>query len=80
MNEIKNLLTDYAELHTAGESKVLAELRADPRLRETRVVLFTGSPDEAVGLDAADGVLAQPFAPDQLLACVQEHLAARRVS
>ncbi len=27
MNEIKNLLTDYAELHTAGESKVLAELR-----------------------------------------------------
>lgn len=27
MNEIKNLLTDYAELHTGGESKVLAELR-----------------------------------------------------
>src|SRR3982750_1023734 len=27
MNEIKNLLTDYAEAHTSGESKVLAELR-----------------------------------------------------
>jgi len=27
MNEIKNALTDYAELHTGGESRVLAELR-----------------------------------------------------
>jgi caffeoyl-CoA O-methyltransferase len=27
MNEIKSLLTDYAELHTGKESKVLAELR-----------------------------------------------------
>jgi predicted O-methyltransferase YrrM len=28
MNEIKNLLTDYAEAFTSGESEVLAELRA----------------------------------------------------
>src|SRR6476660_8457655 len=28
MNEIKNALTDYAELHTSQESGVLAELRA----------------------------------------------------
>lgn len=27
MNEIKNVLTDYAEAHTSGESAVLAELR-----------------------------------------------------
>src|SRR3954451_23156462 len=27
MMEIKNALTDYAEAHTSGESKVLAELR-----------------------------------------------------
>src|SRR6476646_11723768 len=27
MDEIKNVLTDYAEAHTSGESPVLAELR-----------------------------------------------------
>src|SRR5262245_65318706 len=28
MDEVKNALTDYAELHTSGESSVLNELRA----------------------------------------------------
>ena len=61
-------------------AEVLAELRSDPRLQTTRVVLFTGSPEEASGLDEADGVLAKPFTPDELLACVQHHLERRRAS
>ena len=60
--------------------EVLAELRSDPRLSATRVVLFTGSPGEAEGLHEADGVLAKPFTPDELLACVMEHLERRRAS
>ena len=61
-------------------AEVLAELRSDPRLARTRVVLFTGSPDEAHGLEGADGVLAKPFSPEALLDCVTQHLASRRAS
>ena len=59
---------------------VLRALRADERLRESRVIVLTAQPmtrhdAEELG---ADRVLDKPFAPDDLAAAVEEVLAQRR--
>jgi CheY-like chemotaxis protein len=59
---------------------VLRELRADERLRDSRVIVLTAQPmtrEEAVAL-GADRVLDKPFTPDDLAAAVKEVLAEPR--
>ena len=58
---------------------VLAELRADPELAETRVVMLTARTQaadrEAAAEAGADRFLTKPFSPLQLAALVEEMLA-----
>jgi CheY-like chemotaxis protein len=60
--------------------EVLAELRADPALRDLKVILLSARVQETDverGLDAgADAYLAKPFKAPELVAKVQELLAA----
>ncbi len=58
---------------------VLAELRADPELAETRVVMLTARTQaadrEAAAEAGADRFLTKPFSPLQLKALVEDMLA-----
>ena len=58
---------------------VLAELRADPELAETRVVMLTARTQaadrEAAAEAGADRFLTKPFSPLQLAALVEDMLA-----
>ena len=58
---------------------VLAELRADPELAETRVVMLTARTQaadrEAAAEAGADRFLTKPFSPLQLMALVEDMLA-----
>jgi len=58
---------------------VLAELRADPELAETRVVMLTArtqAADRGAAAEAgADRFLTKPFSPLQLAALVEDMLA-----
>ena len=58
---------------------VLAELRADPELAETRVVMLTARTQaadrEAAAGAGADRFLTKPFSPLQLAALVEDMLA-----
>jgi CheY-like chemotaxis protein len=60
--------------------EVLADLRADPRSRETPVIILTAEPqrfDEASVREAgADAFLTKPFSPTHLLALI-DHLAGK---
>jgi DNA-binding response OmpR family regulator len=60
--------------------EVLAELRADPGLTETKVLLVSARVNEgdvARGLDAgADAFLAKPFRTNELIQRIEQLLAA----
>jgi CheY-like chemotaxis protein len=57
---------------------LLEQLRGDPDLRETRVVVLTASPDveEAALAAGADRFFMKPFEPDDLKAAVAELLGS----
>lgn len=62
--------------------EVLAELRADPKLAETPVIMLTAraqlSDQDAARAAGADHFLAKPFSPRELAALVEETLDERR--
>jgi CheY-like chemotaxis protein len=49
-------------------SQVVEMMQSDPALRETRVIMVTGSDVDEV--PATDGYIPKPFKPDQVLATV----------
>ena len=60
--------------------EVLSEIRGDPGLAETAVIVLTAQPstkEEALG-GGADIVMVKPFEPEQITAAVEEVLADRR--
>ena len=60
--------------------EVLSEIRGDPVLAETAVIVLTAQPstkDEALRC-GADIVMVKPFEPEQITAAVEEVLAGRR--
>jgi CheY-like chemotaxis protein len=58
---------------------LLERLRADPDLRDTRVIVLTASPDveEAARAAGADRFFMKPFEPDDLKQAVAELLGSR---
>ncbi len=58
---------------------ITRQLRADPALAGTRVLLITGDPDARAAAEAAgaDAWLPKPFLPSGLIATVRELLADR---
>ena len=60
--------------------EVLSEIRGDPVLAETAVIVLTAQPstkDEALRC-GADIVMVKPFEPEEITAAVEEVLAGRR--
>jgi len=59
--------------------EVLAELRRDQELSDTRVIVLTAQPatrEEALR-EGADVVMVKPFEPDQITAAVRDVLSKR---
>ena len=56
-------------IHDQDTLAVLGELKQDPVLKDTPVILISGSDRSAPGLEAgADSFMAKPFRPSELLA------------
>ncbi|HXE92909.1 MAG TPA: response regulator [Gaiellaceae bacterium] len=60
--------------------EVLSEIRGDPVLAETAVIVLTAQPStkEEALRGGADIVMVKPFEPEQITAAVEEVLADRR--
>lgn len=60
--------------------EVLSEIRGDPGLAETAVIVLTAQPStkEEALRGGADIVMVKPFEPEQITAAVEEVLADRR--
>jgi CheY-like chemotaxis protein len=62
-----------------GGLEVLADIRADESLRESKVIVLTAQPaarDDALR-GGADMVIEKPFTPDDITAAVEEVLSGR---
>lgn len=60
-----------------GGLQVLREIRSNPALKKTKVILLTGkeiSKEEKEGVLEADVYLRKPFSPLRLLECVEKTL------
>lgn len=64
------ILCDVDAAGASAGDEFLRQLRGDPRLRQTAVLLVVGSTPTGARAAAADGILLKPVRPEQLVASV----------